>query len=108
MKRFLDSSTSQPEVLTRLNDRPTSTQTETTSLDITADMGPLLSIGRAELAVTAVVCAGHRGRDAGGGDGGEAVVSTHGQADMRGLVTAGPGVRRERSASLGSSVTTLS
>ena len=36
MKRFLDSSTSQPEVLACLNDRPPSTQTGTTSLDITA------------------------------------------------------------------------
>ncbi len=36
VRRFLDSSTSQPEVLACLNDRPTSTQTATTSLGITA------------------------------------------------------------------------
>jgi hypothetical protein len=37
VKRFLDSSTSQPEVLTCLNDRPTSTQPGTTSLGITTN-----------------------------------------------------------------------
>jgi hypothetical protein len=36
VKRFLDSSTSQPEAFTYLNDRPTSTQPGTTSPDITA------------------------------------------------------------------------
>ena len=35
MKRFLDSSTSQPGAFTCLSDRPISAQTRTTSLDIT-------------------------------------------------------------------------